>query len=315
MRAAVYETFGNPDVVRLAEMPAPTAGSNDVVVRVAATPVTSADARIRAAVFPRGFGVVSKLIFGRRRPRRPVLGGSFAGVIEAIGDGVAGFAVGQRVCGSTGLAFGTHAEMVVVPGRKLIAVPEGVSDAEAAGVIFGGSTALYFLRDLGALQPGSSLLVNGASGSVGNCAVQLGRLWGAEVTGVCSAANADLVRTLGATRVIDHNTTDVKSIPERFDLVFDTVGTLSLAAGRRLLAPRGRLLLAVADLADTIRARGDARSGSAPDRVEDVRYLLDLVAAGDLRVLIDQEFPLADIVDAHRLVDSHRKVGNVIIRP
>lgn len=315
MRAAVYERFGEPEVVRIAERPRPTPGRRDVVVRVLAAPVTSADARIRAARYPRGFGPFARVIFGWSRPRRPILGGSFAGTVDEIGAAVTGLTPGQLVCGSTSVALGAHAEYVRVRADRLAPVPGPVSAADAAGVIFGGCTALHFLRELVTLEPGTTLLVNGASGAVGSCAVQLGTRFGAVVTGVCSAANADLVRALGVSATIDHASTDLTALTERFDVVLDTVGTLTLASGRQLLTPGGRLLLAVADLATTLTARGNARAGTAPDRVADVRTLLDWVADGSLRVVLDDELGLDDIVAAHQRVDSGRKVGNLIVRP
>jgi NADPH:quinone reductase-like Zn-dependent oxidoreductase len=315
MRAAVVQRYGTPDVVRVVDVDTPTPGTRAVLVRVRATAVTAADSRIRGARFPRGFGPFARLAFGLRRPRRPVLGNTFSGVVEAVGDGVTGVAVGDEVCGTTGLRMGTHAEQVVVPAKRLVAKPAGVSHDDAAGVLFGGQSALFFLRDKANVGPGTTVLVNGASGAIGTSAVQLARHAGATVTAVTSGANADLVRSLGAEHVVDHTTTDVASLTERYDVVLDTVGSLSPTSGRRLLADGGVLLLAAADLGETLRARGDVRAGTSPERTEDVRELLDLVASGALRVVLDRVVPLDDVVAAHARVDSGHKVGNLVMHP
>lgn len=314
MRAAVVTQYGPPDVVRIAEVPTPAPGPRDVLVRVHAAAVTSADSRIRGARFPRGFAAFARLAFGIRRPRHTTLGGVFSGVVEATGTKVDGFAVGDEVCGMTGLTMGAHAEYVVVRATKVTAKPPRVSHEDAAAILFGGSTALHYLRDKGNLQPGATVLVNGASGAVGTCAVQLARHFGATVTGATSAANATLVKELGADHVVDYTQTPVAELSERYDVVLDTVGVLGPATGRRLLTDQGVLLLAVADLADTLRARGNVKAGPAPERPEDYAFLLKLVADGELTAVIDQVVDLDDIVAAHQRVDSGRKVGNVVVR-
>lgn len=313
MRAASCDAYGDPRVVRVVERPVPTPGPREVLVRVLATTVNSGDARIRGRRFPAGFGAVAPLVFGVRRPRTRILGGPFSGVVEHVGTEVTGWAPGDRVAGTTGLAVGAHAQYVAVGAHRLVGVPEGVSHDEAAGVAFGGQTALWFLRER--LDRGRRVLVVGASGAVGTNAVQLARLAGASVTAVCSAANADLVRSLGAQRVVDHHTTDVAALPDRYDIVLDAVGSLDRHTGRRLLAPGGMLLLVVASLTDTLLARGDVRAGSAPERAADLAHLLGLVASGDLRVVIDDVLDLERIAEAHARVDAGRKVGNLVLRP
>lgn len=313
MRAATIETYGPPEVVRVQDVADPRLRKGRVLVRVHAAAVTSADARIRGARFPRGFGPMARLAFGLRRPRRPVLGGVFSGVVEETGPGVTGVSVGDEVCGMTGAALGTHAELVAARADRITPKPPGVSHADAAAVLFGGATALHLLRDR--VGPGQRVLVNGASGAIGTVAVQLARRAGAEVTGVCSAANADLVAELGAHHVIDHTSTPLETVPDRYDVVLDTVGNVSTALGRSLLLPGGTLLLAVADLAQTLGARGQVVAGMSPERPEDFATLLGLVASGDLRVVIDRTLALDEVVEAHRVVDSGRKVGNIVLLP
>ncbi len=315
MRAATCRSYGPPEVVRLEEVAAPAPGSGDVLVRVHAAAVTAADARIRGSRFPSGFTPFARLAFGVRRPRRPILGNAVSGVVETVGTRVTEFDVGDAVTGMTGVRMGGHAEHVVVPAKKVTSLPPEVTHEDAAALLFGGTTALSFLRDKTTVEPGHSVLVNGASGAVGNSAVQLAVEFGATVTAVCSDRNADLVRSLGADHVVDHATTPVTTLSERYDVVMDTVGTLG-HAGRDLLAPDGTLLLVAGNLADGLRAvRGPVRTGAAPERPPDFRTLLDLHREGRLDAVRTETRPLEEIVDLHRLVDSGHKVGNVVVTP
>ncbi|MEJ2857116.1 MULTISPECIES: NAD(P)-dependent alcohol dehydrogenase [unclassified Saccharothrix] len=311
MRAAVVDRYGAPEVVRVVEVPMPKPRAGEVVVRVRAVAVTSGDARIRAARFPSGFGVLGRLALGVRGPRRPVLGGSFSGEVVA-GDG---FAPGDEVCGMSGVRLGAHAEYAAVPAAKLVRKPAGVSHEDAAGVLFGGATALFSLRDKGSIRAGHKVLVNGASGAIGTNAVQLAKHFGAEVTAVTSARNAELATSLGADHVLDYTTGVLDRTTDRYDLVLDAVGTLGVKSGRRLLTADGTLLLAVASLVDNVRARGNVVAVVAPERPEGFTFLLDLVEKSALRVVLDEVLDLSDIVRAHQRVDSGRKVGNVIVRP
>ncbi|MFF8837599.1 NAD(P)-dependent alcohol dehydrogenase [Streptomyces sp. NPDC015130] len=315
MRAAVVDRYGTPDVVRISEVPRPAPRADEVLVRVKAAAVTSADSRIRGARFPAGFGLFARLAFGVVRPRRTILGSSFSGEVVAVGASILDMAPGDEVCGMTGLKMGAHAEYVAVPAKKLARKPSAVTHEDAAGLLFGGSTALHFLRDKASVGPGTSVLVNGASGAIGTNAVQLAKHFGATVTGVTSTANAGLVTGLGAERVIDYTRTDLAGIPDRFDVVLDAVGNLSIATGRRLLSPEGVLLLAAAGLGDTVRARGNVVAGPAPERVQSFEFLLHLAAEGAVTVVIDQIYPLPDIAKAHQRIDSGRKIGNIVVRP
>ncbi len=313
MKAAVVERYGPPEVVSVVERTDPVAGKGRVVVRVRATTVNSGDARIRGCRFPRGFAVPGRLVLGVRGPRKDVLGVVYSGVVEAVGPGVDGVQVGDEVCGMTGVRMGAHAELAAVRADRLVVKPAEVSHEQAAAILFGGCTARHFLRDR--VGPGRRVLVNGASGAVGSAAVQLAHLAGAHVTGVCSARNADLVRSLGADEVVDHGSTPVLDLPERYDVVLDTVGNLDRRTGPRLLAPGGTLLLAVAGLGDTILARGNVKAGVSSEDPADFAWLLERIAAGEVRAVVDRTLPLGDIVEAHRIVDSGRKVGNLVLTP
>lgn len=314
MKAAVRRSYGEPSGVRIEEVPAPTPGAKQVLVRVHATAVTAADARIRGAHFPRGYGLVARILFGLRRPRQPILGGVASGVVEAVGSRVEGFAVGDVVCGTTGLGLGCHAELAVLPAKKLVHKPVAVSHEQAAGVLFGGSTALHFLRDVAHVRPGQSVLVNGASGAVGTNAVQLAKHFGAEVTAVASAANATLLKELGADHVVDYALTPVTTLAEKFDVVIDNVGNIGIPAGKRMLTADGVMILIVGDLGETLRARGNVKGGPSPERAESFTTLLGLVADGTLTVVNQDVLGLEDIAHAHEIVDSGRKVGNIIIK-
>jgi NADPH:quinone reductase-like Zn-dependent oxidoreductase len=313
VKAAVVERYGPPEVVSVRDVPDPVVGRGQVLVRVHATAVSSGDARIRGRRFPPGFALPARLALGWRGPRRPVLGGVYSGVAEAVGPGVTGVAVGDEVCGMTGARMGAHAELVAVRVDRLCAKPPGVDHEQAAAILFGGSTARHFLGDL--VGPGKRVLVNGASGSVGSAAVQLAHRAGAHVTGTCSDRNADLVRSLGAEEVVDHARTRVAELPERYDVVLDTVGNLDRRSGRRLLATDGVLVLAAAGLADTVLARGNVRAGVSSEDPENFAWWLERIAAGELKPVVDRTVPLGEIVEAHRIVDSGRKVGNVVVVP
>lgn len=318
MRAGVVERYGPPSVVRIETVADPVAGRGEVLVRVMASTVNSGDARIRGARFPRGFALPGRLALGLRGPRASVLGVVFAGVVEATGAGADGVAVGDRVCGMTGARMGAHAELVAVSASRLVRIADEVSFDDAAGVLFGGTTALYFLRDRAAVRSGERVLVVGASGAVGTNAVQLAKHLGATVTAVTSAGNAELARELGADRVIDYRVDPIAALGdrgERFDVVFDTVGALSPATGRPLLAEGGRLLLAAATLGEIVTARGPVKTGTAPQRTEDFTTLLELVGSGALRVVRDGALALDRLAEAHARVDAGRKVGNLVLHP
>ncbi|MDZ5622427.1 NAD(P)-dependent alcohol dehydrogenase [Nocardioides sp. HM23] len=318
MRAAVAERYGPPEVVRIVEMPMPAPRRREVLVRVRSVAVTVADARVRGSRYPRGFTPFARAAFGILRPRRPVLGMAFSGTIEAVGSEVQGFSVGDAVAGMTGFGMGAHAEYVAVAATKVVPKPAGVSHDEAAAVLFGGSTALAYLRDKAAVQPGATVLVNGASGAVGSAAVQLAKHLGATVTAVTSTANVELVRKLGADEVVDYTATPAAELTTKYDVVMDAVGNIGLAAGRRLLTEHGVLLLVVADFWDLLRARGNAKAGTPPERAEDFAELLGLVADGHLTAVIDDavaEDGLEALVAAHARVDSGRKVGDLVIHP
>lgn len=318
MKAAVCDHYGPPEVVTIKDVPMPDVGAGDVLIRVTTTAVNIADARLRALRVPRGLSIPTRLAMGIFGPRHPILGLEVAGVVERVGASVRSFKAGDRVVASRGFELGGHAEFMVVNETGAIAtIPADVSDADAVAVLFGGVTALTFF-ELAKLRAGEQLLVNGASGAVGVMAVQLAKQRGAEVTGVCSAANAELVRSLGAAHVIDYVAQDFTKAATRYDLIMDNVGNAPYSKIRQLLKPSGRFLMVIGDLPQMLAAtwQKNVVSANQPDNAfsaRNYRLLLDMVGAGQLRAVIDRSFPFERIVEAYRLVDSGHKRGSVII--
>lgn len=320
MRAVVYERYGAPEVLHVTELPKPEPKDDEIRIRTQVTTVTAADLRARSLNFPAGFGLMGRLIFGLTRPRQQVLGTEIAGVVEAVGKDVTTFKVGDRVFAYEGASMGCYVEYRCVRASGPVAlIPDGLSFAEAAALSFGGVTALHFLR-LGGVKRGERVLVNGASGGVGTAAVQLAKHLGAEVTGVCSGANVALVKSLGADRVIAYTQADFTSSGEQYDVIIDTVGTAPYARCKGSLREGGRLLLVMAGLGEMLRApfvsmrgRHKAISGLPAVKAEDLRFLASLAEVGEFRPVIDRTYPLEQIAEAHRYVDTGRKRGNVIV--
>lgn len=320
MNAIVYERYGPPDVLEPRQLAKPSPKDNEVLIRIRATTVTSGDRRVRSLDMPAGFGLISRLVFGVFKPRQPILGTELAGEIESVGKNVRKFKVGDRVFAITGARMGCYAQYRCLPEDAALApTPANLSDEEAAALCFGGTTALSFFR-LGKLQRGEKVLVNGASGAVGTAAVQLGRHFGAEVTGVCSTANAALVKSLGASRVIDYTKEDFTQDRETYDVIVDTVGTAPFSRCKHALKENGRFLMVLGGLPEMLQipwvsmtSRRKIVAGPASESAEDVRFLAQLAAAGEYRPVIDRRYPLEQIVEAHRYVDTGRKRGNVVI--
>lgn len=317
MKAACCTRYGPPEVVEIKDVPTPAPGDGEVLVKAAATTVNSGDARLRAMNVPRGMRMAARLRLGLTKLRQPILGFEMAGQVQAVGAGVSGVQPGERVVVSRGFKMGCHAEFAVVSARgALVKVPEQLSEHEAVALCFGGSTALYFFQR-GRLAPGDAVLINGASGAVGTMAVQLAKHSGAEVTAVCSAANADLVRNLGADHVVDYHTEDFTRGGQRYDVVMDTHGNAPYKRIKESLRPGGRFLMVVGNLAETLAAtRQKATIAGTPnaDAIADsYRTLMTLAEQGAIKAVIDTVLPFAQIVDAHRRVDSGRKVGSLVL--
>ncbi len=315
MKAVIIESYGPPEVLKIRSVPKPKIGDNDILVKVKAFAVTAADSRIRGARFPKGFGFLAKLVFGVTKPRLKILGSTYSGIVVEIGKNISQFSVGDEVCGMTGVKMGAYAEFIKVNKFKSITKkPSTVNHEDAAGLLFGGTAALYFIRDKLKVEKGETVVINGASGAVGTNAVQLAKYFGAKVTGVTSGSNAKLVKSLGAEYIIDYTKQDLVKSGKKFDAVLDTVGTVSPSAAMRLLTTKGRAGLMVGTLWEGISARSPVMTGTAQEKKEDVEFLLELVDQCKIKVIIDKIYKLGDIVEAHRHADTGKKVGNIIVR-
>ncbi len=319
MKAAINHQYGPPEVVRIDEFEKPTPAAEEIRVRVHATTVSAGDSRLRAMRIPLGFGLLARLAFGVFRPRKPILGLEFAGVVDATGPNVDKFEVGDRVFGLCS-TMGCHAEFVCVTQHAAISlIPANLTFEEAVALPFGGSTALHFFRKA-ELRAGESVLVNGASGAVGVAMVQIASHAGAVVTAVCSGANASRVRSLGAAEVIDYKREDFAAQPRRYDVIVDTVGNAPYSRCRKVLKKGGRLVAVSANLPQMlfspVWAMLSGRRvvvGTAGEHAEDMRSLAARAAAGDLEAVVDCCLPFQEIVNAHRRADSGRKVGSVVL--
>ena len=320
MKAIVYERYGPPEVLQLKEVEKPVPRHDEVLIKIHATTVTSGDWRVRSLNVPAGFGLITRLVFGVSRPRQPILGTELAGEVESVGNDVSRFKVGDQVIAFSGAGMGCHAEYKCMREDGAVALkPPSLTCDEAAALSFGGTTALDFFRR-GKLQSGETVLVNGASGGVGTAAVQLARYFGADVTGVCSTVNMELVRSLGANHVIDYTAEDFTQNGETYDVIVDCVGTAPFSRSKRSLRERGRLLLVLGGLPDMLKipwvsmtSTKKVIAGPAAERAEDLRFLAELAEEGHFKPVIDRRYPFGQIVEAHRYVDTGRKKGNVVI--
>lgn len=314
MRAVVHHRYGPPDVLRLEDVERPVPGRDEVLVRVRASTVNRTDCHRRAAN-----PFLWRLFTGLRRPRWQILGSELAGQVEAAGAAVTGFATGDRVFGLNRWHLGAHAEFVCVRADGLIAhLPAGSSFAEAAPVLDGGLNALTALRRAG-LQKGQKILIYGASGSIGTAAVQLARQFGADVTAVCNTKNVEVVRSLGADRVIDYTREDFTREGLAYDVIYDAVGKHSFRRCRRSMKPGG-IYLATDGWVNVARFLLPSPAGrkrvvfpNAPYTSKDVLFLKQLIEEGKYHAVIDRSYPLQDAAEAARYVETQQKTGNVVL--
>ena len=303
MRAVICTRYGPPEVLRLEELETPTPQKNELRIRIFATAVTSSDCYVRGLNLTFAYRIMARLVLGWSAPRRNVLGMVLSGQVDAVGPNVRSFKAGDQVFGFNRHLFGTYAEYVCWPEEGLLATrPANLTDEEAASIPYGGLLALHFLRRAN-VQAGQRVLVYGASGAVGTSAVQLAKHFGAEVTGACSTANLELVRSLGADAVIDYTKDDFANGGERYDLIFVAVGNRvnppSEADCKNALAP-GAAYISV-------------DHGAPRLSTEDLVLLKQLAEEGTLRPVIDRSYPLEQMAEAHRYVDKGHKNGNVVI--
>lgn len=320
MRAITYSAYGGPDVLSVAELPRPQPADDQVLIRVEAAEASKSDTEMRSFSFDvKWFWLPLRLALGVRRPRRSVLGFFFSGVVEAIGPDVSDIAVGDEVYGATGLRFGAYGEFVVLPARAAIAAkPASMTFAEAAAVPLGAVNALHFLRRA-EVEPGDSVLINGAGGVIGAYGIQVARMMGAEVTGVDAAHKESFVRSMGATNFVDYQTTDITSLDDRYDVIFDMVPSTPVSPILRLLKPGGRYAHGNPRLTTLIRARLSRFTGErietaqAPENRAVLEELGAMVDAGDLSSIVDRVLPMEQASEAHRLVDTEQRLGAIVL--
>jgi NADPH:quinone reductase-like Zn-dependent oxidoreductase len=319
MKAAVHRRYGPPGVVTVEDVPKPVPADGEVLVRIHAAVAGVVDGLAR-----RGAPFYARAHFGLRRPRFPVLGCDFAGQVEAAGPAVTRLAAGDQVFGTIAPRFGAHAEYVCLPEQAAVATkPANLSYPEAAALA--DATALCFLRDKAGLRRGQTVLINGASGAVGTAAVQLARHFGARVTAVCSGANADLVRTLGAGDVVDYTGTDFTRTGQAYDVIFDVAGKASFSRCRPALSRPGTYLTTAPSPAIFLQMPWTARFGdrkavvaftglrAASEKRKDLLYLRDLAEASALVPVVGACYPLPRIADAYRHIEAGHKRGNVVV--
>ena len=321
MKAIVYTKYGSPDVLQLKEVEKPVPADNEVLIKLHATTVETTD-----AIFRQGSTPSARMFTGLLKPKFTIPGSEFAGEIEAVGKDVTRFKVGDQVIGSDGAGFSANAEYKCLPEDGPMALkPGSMTYEEAVSIHPGALTALPNLRDAAKIQPGQKVLINGASGSIGSSAVQLAKYFGAEVTGVCSTANVDLVKSLGADVVIDYKKEDFTRTGQTYDIIFDTVGKSSYSRCKRALKPGGIYLTTV--VTPTIlrqmlwTSKFDSKKAkivfaglrTASEKNQDLAFFRELVEAGALKPVIDRCYPLEQIAAAHRHVDTGHKKGNVVI--
>lgn len=321
MKAIVCTKYGPPDVLQLKEVEKPIPGDSEILIKIHAASVTAADSMMR-----RGTPFYARLFIGLLRPRHPIPGTGFAGEIEAAGKNVKRFKEGDPVFGETGLGFGANAEYVCVPEEGLLeTLPNSMSFKEAAPVCDGALTSLSFLKDIGKIRSGQSVLVNGASGSLGSAAVQLARYFGAKVTAVCSSANVAMVKSLGADMVIDYTREDFTRSGRTYDLIYDTVGKSSFSRCKGALTAKGVYLSPVLGLplllqmlrTSIIGGKKAKFSATGVRPVSELqvllRELITLIEAGKIKTVLDRSYPLERAAEAHNYVEKGHKKGNVVI--
>lgn len=305
MKAIVYTRYGSPEVLHLTEIAKPAPQDNEVLVKIHATTVTIGDTIMRSLKMPvpRWQRIMFRFYLGVRKPKRPILGMELAGEIEAIGKNVTRFKIGDAVLASTfSVNFGGYAEYKCLPEDGMIAIkPINLNYEEAAAAVGAGMTALRCLRKANILSR-QKVLIYGASGAVGSCAAQLAKHhFEADVTGVCSTANVDLVKSLGTDRVVDYTREDFTHRGEAYDVIFDAVGKLSAAQGKKALKPDGIYL----------NVHTDSGNG---EKLADLLTLKDMIETGKFKPVIDRRYSLEQIVEAHHYVDTGHKRGNVVVR-
>ena len=323
MKAILHSRYGSPDLLQFKEVERPVPKDNEVLIAIHATTVSTGDCNIRNFTFvTQSMRPIAKLMFGIGKPWKPrILGTELAGQVEGTGQNVTRFKKGDRVVASTGMAGGGHAQYACLPETGAMAIkPDSLTWEEAVALPFGANTALHFLRDLGKIRAGQDVVIIGASGAIGSAAVQLAKHFGATVTGVCSGANVELVKSLGADTVIDYTREDFTKNARTYDLIFDVVGATTFDRCQHSLKPDGVFLQNIMELSDVVRvlwtsvaSKKKIKGGVAIGNQKGMRLIAELAAAGTLKPVIDRSYPLEQIAEAFKYVELGHKKGNVVI--
>lgn len=321
MKAIMATGYGSPDVLKLQEVVIPVVKENEVLVKVYASSATRADAMMRT-----GKPLFGRLFTGLKKPKHPIPGTGFAGIVEEVGKDVKNFLPGQKVFGETTLGFSTNAEYVAVPENGVIlTMPDNMSFAEATTICDGHLTSINFLKDIANIKSGQKILVNGASGSLGTAAIQLAKYFGAEVTGVTSTANAGLVKSLGADHVIDYKKQDFTKANLKYDVIYDTVGKSPFGKAKKVLTERGVYISPVLNFSlllkmvwTSVFGRRKAKFAASGLKSDDelrglLSELVNIFSEGKLKTVIDRQFPLEKVASAHTYIDGGHKKGNVVV--
>ena len=316
MKAITYTKYGPPSVLNLSEIEKPISKDNEILIKMMATTVNSGDARLR-----RADPFLVRLMFGFFKPRKHILGNVISGIVQSVGKDVTSFKIGDEVFGLTDMTMGTYAEYLVVPELTPLALkPLNTNFEEAAATVFGGHTALHFLKKAD-IKPGQKILIYGASGAVGSCAVQIAKYYGAEVTAVCSTANIELVKNLGADIVIDYTKQDLSGMEGKFDVVFETVDKTQVSKIAKLVKPSGVLMLGAVIIKGMLQGLIASKKhnlkligGVADVTASDMNFIKQLIENKDLKPVIDKTYSLEQMAQAHEYVDKGHKVGNVVIK-
>ena len=321
MKAMISTRYGGPEIFELQEVDKPIPAKNQVLVKIKSSSITTADTMMRS-----GYPIIGRLYLGMIKPKNPILGTGFSGIIEAVGQNVRKFNLGENVFGESLISFGTYAEYICIEEDGIIAkLPDNISYEEAAVVGDGPITSLNFLRNIGNIKAHDNILIIGASGSLGTAAVQLAKYFGAKVTGVCSDKNTELVRSLGADKVIDYKKEDFSTDDNTYNIIYDTIGVSSFLTCKDSLTKNGVYMSPVLGLGllchmlytsifGTKKAKF-AATGMLPYKVisQYLREIASLMELGKMRSIISKRFSLSEIPDAHRHIDKGHKRGNVVV--
>lgn len=301
MKAVICTQYGSPEVLQIQEVEKPTPKKNQLLIKIVATAVNSGDIKVRSLDVNGFLKVIMRLVLGISKPRKPILGTVFSGIVETVGDKVSKFKVGDKVFGTTGFKFGTYAEYITVnQNSNVIEMPENATYEETAAIIFGGQTAIYFLDKAKISEiRNAKILIIGATGSVGTAAIQIAKYHKADITAVCSSEGQRLVNELGVKNVILYDREDFTIKTEKFDIIFDTVGKSNKKQYNHLLKENGMYK--------------SVRSGYASETIHQLKLLKELLEKGECKAVIDKTFPMEKVVEAHRYVDIGRKKGNVVL--